>query len=228
MQAKIFRIVFAAAAPFVLTAAAFAQTGSIRGRVTDENGQPVKDAMVYSGASGRQRQLQGQNQEERRLFPCGPAAWTIRRLPRDRRQGSAKDQRLSDQDGRRQTLGLQSGRDPAGTESPTGVRRGAFERAACRHERKAAQGIRESAESSSAAAYQEQGVEHGLQCRHGGAAAEGLPRRGDAFEKGVGDRPRAGCRLGEPCRCLFESGRDQDGRRAHGGRRSGNRRLPPS
>ena len=52
MQAKMFRIVFAAAAPFVLAAAAFAQTGSIRGRVTDENGQPVKDAMVYLERQG--------------------------------------------------------------------------------------------------------------------------------------------------------------------------------
>ncbi len=52
MKVKIFRIVFAAAAPLVLTAAAFAQTGAVRGRVTDENGQPVKDAMVYLERQG--------------------------------------------------------------------------------------------------------------------------------------------------------------------------------
>ncbi len=52
MRAKLFRIVFAAAAPLVLAAPAFAQTGAIRGKVTDENGQPVKDAMVYLERQG--------------------------------------------------------------------------------------------------------------------------------------------------------------------------------
>lgn len=52
MQVKIFRIVFAAAVSFVLAASASAQTGALRGKVTDENGQPVKDAMVYIERQG--------------------------------------------------------------------------------------------------------------------------------------------------------------------------------
>ena len=52
MQVKTFRIVFAAAVSLALAAPALAQTGSLRGKVTDENGQPVKDAMVYIERQG--------------------------------------------------------------------------------------------------------------------------------------------------------------------------------
>ena len=52
MQMRIFRSAFVALALTVLSTAAFAQVGQLRGKVTGEDGQPVKDAMVYIERQG--------------------------------------------------------------------------------------------------------------------------------------------------------------------------------